>query len=209
MPSQIDNTYHYEFSKPTYDTVEDQIRQQRIREAEYILEPRIPDLPSREDELEYMQWLQDDIKSDPWLTPRFKKYMANPKRVPFKNMAQLKSEYRREFGWNFAFGALLGWPLAVLVGKRAQTYQGGVAVVPYQRWVQDYPNVHPTRTTWRFFRRYSMATCFVTGYAFAKYMGNENTMSNQWYTRPDLKQKAAMVKSDDVYDDAVYQQVLD
>ena len=75
--------------------------------------------------------------------------MANPKRVPFKNMLTLKQEYRREFYYNFAFGALLGWPLAVLIGKRTQTYQGGVAVVPYQRWVHDFPNVHPMRTTWR------------------------------------------------------------
>ena len=208
MPSQIDNTYHYEFSKPTYDTVEDQIRQQRIREAEYILEPAVPALPSREDELEYMNWLQEDIKSDPWLTLRYKKFMANPKRVPFKNMLTLKQEYRREFYYNFAFGALLGWPLAVLVGKRAQTYQGGVAVVPYQRWVHDFPNVHPMRTTWRFFRRWSLATCALSGYTFARYMGNESTMANQWYTRPDLKQKAAMVK-DDSYDDAVYQQLLE
>jgi len=32
------------------------IRQQRIREADYILEAAIPELPDRETELEYMAW---------------------------------------------------------------------------------------------------------------------------------------------------------
>ena len=48
MPSQIDNTYHKLYSKPTYDTVEDQIRQQRIREADYILEAAVPPIPTRQ-----------------------------------------------------------------------------------------------------------------------------------------------------------------
>ncbi len=47
MPSFWDNTINYQYSKPAYDTVEDQIRQQRIREAEYILEPAIPEEPDR------------------------------------------------------------------------------------------------------------------------------------------------------------------
>lgn len=43
MPSQVDNSLNFRLSKPTYDTAEDEIRQQRIREAEYILEAAIPD----------------------------------------------------------------------------------------------------------------------------------------------------------------------
>ena len=56
MPSSSDNSLNKYLAKPTYDTVEDQIRQQRIREAEYILEPAIPAEPDREAELEYMEW---------------------------------------------------------------------------------------------------------------------------------------------------------
>lgn len=56
MPSNWDNTANFHNSKATYDTVEDQIRQQRIREADYILEPAIPELPDRETEMEYMEW---------------------------------------------------------------------------------------------------------------------------------------------------------
>ena len=56
MPSQFDNSLNRLYSKPSYDTVEDQVRQQRIREADYILEPAFPEVPTRETELEYMQW---------------------------------------------------------------------------------------------------------------------------------------------------------
>ena len=56
MPSYWDNTLNKQLAQPKYDTVEDQIRQQRIREADYILEPVIPPEPDRETELEYMEW---------------------------------------------------------------------------------------------------------------------------------------------------------
>ena len=56
MPSNWDNTINRVYSKPNYDTLEDRLRQQRIREAEYILEPAIPQEPDRQTELEYMQW---------------------------------------------------------------------------------------------------------------------------------------------------------
>jgi hypothetical protein len=48
MPSQFDTTYHREYSQPSYDTVENQIRTQRIREADEILELAVPDLPDRQ-----------------------------------------------------------------------------------------------------------------------------------------------------------------
>lgn len=56
MPSQFDNSQNRLFSQPTYDTEEDRVRQQRVREADEILEEMIPRLPSREEELEYMEW---------------------------------------------------------------------------------------------------------------------------------------------------------
>ncbi len=56
MPSQYDNTYHYEFSQPVYDTVEDKKKFQTIREADYVLELAPPREPTREEEKEYMQW---------------------------------------------------------------------------------------------------------------------------------------------------------
>ena len=96
----------------------------------------------------------------------------------------------------------------MVIGRRAQRYQGGTAMVPYQRWVHDFPNVAPYRTTLRFFRRYAFYTCFICGNALAFYMTDRTRFRNSWYTRPDLKAKAAMVKDDPNFDDVAYQQLL-
>jgi hypothetical protein len=56
MPSQYDNTYHWEHSKPTYDSVEDKSKFDAIREADYIFELAPPSDPTRQDELGYMKW---------------------------------------------------------------------------------------------------------------------------------------------------------
>ena len=56
MPSSYDTSYHNEYSKPTYDTIEDQIKYQTLREADYVLEPAPPREPTREEEVEYLNW---------------------------------------------------------------------------------------------------------------------------------------------------------
>lgn len=124
---------------------------------------------------------------------RPRKLMANPKRVPWKNYKELRDDYRRRFFINFLYGAFLGWPLAMIIGRRSQRYQGGVSVAPYQRWIHDWPNVDPTRTNRKHFRRYALFTCMITGCLMAKYRTDDTNLKNQWYTRPDLKPKAAMV----------------
>jgi|TARA_B110001450_G_scaffold180229_1_gene168372 hypothetical protein len=129
--------------------------------------------------------------------------MSGPKRVPFKNFKELRDEYRRNFIINFMFGAMLGWPIAMKMGRWGQTYQGGVSVVPYQRWVHDWPNVDYARTNRKYFRRYAMITCAITGGLFAKTFTDSNALKNPWYTRPDFKPKAAMVEDDDQTYDAI------
>lgn len=135
--------------------------------------------------------------------------MAGPKRVPFKNKQILTKQYRSEYWINFFIGVALSYPVAILVGNRAQRYQGGVPVVPYQRWVDDFPNVTPKRTTWRFFRRYALATSFILGSVFASRMTDNTAMNDDWHTRPDFKPFPAMVKEISDYDDNVYQQLLE
>jgi hypothetical protein len=56
MPSQFDNTYHFEYSKPSYDTDEEVEKFQTIREADYVLEKAPPRLPNRDEEIEYIEW---------------------------------------------------------------------------------------------------------------------------------------------------------
>lgn len=56
MPSHYDNTYHYEYSKPTYDDEADKIYHRKVRESDYILEAKPPREPTREEELQYLDW---------------------------------------------------------------------------------------------------------------------------------------------------------
>jgi len=104
--------------------------------------------------------------------------MAGPQRVPFKNLAQIKRDYRTDFAIWFMVGAAATWPLAIIVGKRAMRSQGGVAVAPYQRWIHNWPNVSPNRTTFRFFRRYSMVAMFVGGFTLARCMADPQAYNN-------------------------------
>ena len=39
-------------------------------------------------------------------------------------------------------------------------------------------------------------------------MVDESRLKNSWYTRPDLKPKAAMVKNDPNFDEVAYEQML-
>ena len=77
----------------------------------------MPEQPDRQTELDYMEWLQEDIKSDKWLTFRPRKLQAGPKRVPYKNYYTLKSEYRMEWAQWFLIGGIAAWPVAVWVGN--------------------------------------------------------------------------------------------
>ncbi len=56
MPSQYDNTYHFEYSKPSYDCEEDREKFETIREADYVLEKRPSREPTRDEEIEYIEW---------------------------------------------------------------------------------------------------------------------------------------------------------
>ena len=73
----------------------------------------------------------------------------------------------------------------------------------------DHPNLHPSATTNRFFRKYAGLTMIAGGMFVAYHMTDETPLSNEWYTRPDLKPKAAMVKEDSMYDPDAYQQLLE
>ena len=90
MPSRFDPVYHKRFAQPIYDSDEDRKIQQLQREADEVLELRPPPVPTHEQEVEYIDWLKDDIKQDPWLIPRWRKYSAGPKRIAYKNINEIK-----------------------------------------------------------------------------------------------------------------------
>jgi len=67
MPSQFDNTYHYYYSEPVYDEEKDKRYFETKREFNTIFEEAIPPLPTRDMELEYMEFLRQSLNNDPWL----------------------------------------------------------------------------------------------------------------------------------------------
>ena len=83
------------------------------------MELRPPPVPTQEMENEYIDFLQEDFKSDPWITVRFRKFTAGPKRIPYKNMRELHNTYRVNFTINWLLGAAVSWPIAVLIGLYA------------------------------------------------------------------------------------------
>jgi len=90
MPNQYDDTYHLRQAQPVYDTEKDKRYIQTQREVDGILELKPPRVPTQQDENAYMEFLKEDFMSDPWATYRFRKYMAGPKRIPWKNHRQIK-----------------------------------------------------------------------------------------------------------------------
>lgn len=153
--------------------------------------------------------LQEDLKTDPWFTFRFRKYTAGPKRIGFKNKKKILTEYRSAFTFWFLTGAALTWPVAAWVGNSFKATTGGVARIPINQWNHKHPNTHPSRTTHKFFRKYSLITMFCGGFALARYMVDDSPLNDQYYTRPDFKPKAAMVNDHEMeYDSVAYQQLL-
>jgi hypothetical protein len=143
MVSQFDSSYHATFRRTTYDSIEDQRTRRIQREAEEVLELRPAPIPDREAEVEYIDWLQEDFKSDPWLTYRFRKYMAGPKRIPWKNMRELKRQYQYNYFLTWMAGAALTWPVATLIGRHYMKTNLGVPLVPLQKYKHDFINVSP------------------------------------------------------------------
>jgi len=121
-------------------------------------------------EVEYIDWLQDDFKSDPWVTHRFRKCTANPKRIPWKNTRQIKRQYQFTFMVNWFVGSVLSWPIAAMIGRSYKVSKGGVPVVRLNRWVHDFPQPEPGRIARLTFRYYSVLSAAFLGYCFARYV---------------------------------------
>ena len=134
---------------------------------------------------------------DPWITYRFRKFMSGPKRIPWRNQYKIKKQYQKLFAINWMTGSLLFWPVACIIGRRAKRFQTGVPIVPYQRFIHDFPNLEPIKQSKKTFRWWSIGSAFVFGYFFAQHTTDARPLYNIWYNRPDLKPYAAMVKPDD------------
>ena len=82
----------------------------------------------------------------------------------------MKLEYRYEYLQWFTVGAILGWPLAVVIGRKAQSTMGGVPVYPSNKYIDEVHEYNATKAVRKNFRRYSFLTVFLTGTFMARYM---------------------------------------
>ena len=119
--------------------------------------------------------------------------MSNPKRWAWKNQREVKNQYQFTFWTNAIIGGILCAPLGIWMGRRAQKNQGGVPIVPSQRFIHDFVNLDPGYYTRKIFRRRFFTTCFIGGFSFAFYTLSSNQMKDGWYSRPDLRPFPAMV----------------
>ena len=195
MVSQFDTSYNDRFRRPTYDSIEDEKVQQLKREADELLEVRPPPIPTPEMEREYMDWLQADFKSDPWITHRFRKYTANPKRIPWKNYRELRRQYQYNFAFTWVVGSIATWPIAVYIGKMYQKTWTGVPLVPMQWYKHDFINVQPGAFARRQFRLFSFGSSALMGFLLAyTFVDRDGWRSDKWKNRPDMRPYPAMVK---------------
>ena len=69
-------------------------------------------------------------------------------------------------------------------------------MVPYQRFIHDFPNLEPGRFARKTFKWWTVLSSAAFGFVFARYTVGQSQVHNPYYTRPDLKPFPAMVAHD-------------
>jgi len=159
---------------------------------------KFPTWTGNNNSLNFLQRLENQFWNDPWITHRFRKFTAGPKRWPWKNQREIKRQYQFTWVVNFGIGAFLSWPLAVWVGRQAQKSQGGLPKYPVQRFVHDFIDLDPSALARKKFRRSFMLTAFTVGVIFAYATTDGRQQRDSWYSRPDLKPFKAMVAQEEM-----------
>mmetsp|Transcript_13141 Transcript_13141/g.15202 ORF Transcript_13141/g.15202 Transcript_13141/m.15202 type:complete len:275 (-) Transcript_13141:28-852(-) len=193
MPRINDLSYHAVFIKPEFydDEQREEYIQKRIFDT--ITENKVPPVPTRQQELDYLEKLELDFRNDRWLHARFRKLQAGPLRIPYKKSRELLQE-NRMVGWiNFMIGAILISPLAVFVGRHMRTSSGGVPLMHLPRAYHNFPNVNPDRYARIRFRIGFLATLVLGGFGLATFT-TPNVFKDEYYSRPDLKPDTPMVE---------------
>ena len=156
----------------------------------------IPSLPSREQEIEYMNFLEQSIKTDPWITLRPKKHMANPWRLHWKKLFEQRREYYKTFALNFSLTITLCYPLIFYLAGRRQYSSSGVPttrIMPRDLFTPksdlklsyDYIRNKYIRRTFQYgLLKYSFLLGVVGAYLFT----DSDYFTNDLNGRPDLGQ---------------------
>jgi hypothetical protein len=78
-----------------------------------MTEEAIPPLPTREQEIAYLDHMEKSFLEDPILTIHPKLYGASPFRLYWRYYHEMQMEYRKTFLKNFLISAGLAWPLVI------------------------------------------------------------------------------------------------
>lgn len=211
MPRINDMSYHQVLRRPEFynDEQREEHIQKRIDDA--IYEKAIPPLPTRQQELDYLEELEKDFRSDPWLHNRFRKLQAGPFRIPYKKTRELVEQQRMVKLLNFLLGAILVSPLAIGVGRRLRVTSGGVPRVYFPKNWHMFPNVQPDHNCRNRFRLGFYGTMFLGGY-LTMIFWTPDVWKDEYFSRPDFKPTTPMVedtpdiqKAKDEFYSSVYQ----
>ena len=77
-------------------------------------EDALPPIPTRDEELAYLKDLEASIGTDPIITRHPKKFSAGPHRLRWKQMTELRREYRKSILKNFCISSILLLPITIL-----------------------------------------------------------------------------------------------
>lgn len=170
----------------------------------------VPPLPTRDQELAYLNYLEKSIATDPWFSIRTKRYMASPWRLYWKKNIEMRKEYRKTFFKNFLISVCLSYPLIVYLSNKRQFTPTGVPktnVLPSDVF-------HPTfvkldeiknksvRNTFRYgLLKYS----FIFGVAGAFLTTDGDYLVDNLNARPDLGQFRAMTNDAPVSEKKVFE----
>jgi len=196
MPRSVDTSYHELLSRPDFydENQREEYMQKQIMDE--ILEPKIPPLPNRQQELDYIKGLEQEFREDRWLHSRFRKLQAGPLRRPYIKTRALKQRYRMEYITHFALGAFLFTPLAIFIGRRCRITRNGIAKIYFPVNYHRFPNVNPDVYASRYFRIGFYATLFIGGNLFASIL-TPDPFKDEYYSRSDFKPSAPMVEDTD------------
>lgn len=106
----------------------------------------------------------------------------------FNNLTEMRREQKRKNYVNFLIGAVLGYPLGILVARRMTHYPGGVPVVIHPIWLPENHQRHPMHKASRNFYFALIGVCFTTGMIYRSYKQyHSKIMIDENWNRPDLK----------------------
>jgi hypothetical protein len=155
---------------------------------------KIPPIPTREQEIEYINYLEKSILTDPWITLRPKKHMANPWRLYWKKKFEMRREYYKTFAKNFFGTIAIAWPIIMFFARKRQYTKTGVPTNrvmptnlfnPHNKLEIDTIRNKYTRRAFQYgLFKYSLLAGIAGGFFFTDW----DFFTNDLNARPDLAQ---------------------